>query len=167
MIKVSYFDRGRTNVTKTNISPWLWVKNLPFLLVEVVQMSPGQLLPWQMSLWKLLPFEYCPRNLTLNFGQIRASNSLEYCWHWVCAVVEFECWVVQQSHYSYIRLSCGCGWIKVFEIADMEKVQILPRTSFVGNRHFCKEILLNLDKITLNYCGNHHRYALNLTNIQF
>ena len=51
-------------------------------------MFPGQMLPGQMSLWKLASDRYGPRNLSLKFGQNQATNS------WDIADVEFQVVVV-------------------------------------------------------------------------
>ena len=47
-------------------------------------MSTGQMLPGQMSPWQLVCVKDGPRNLRLNFGQNRVSNS------WDIAYVEFS-----------------------------------------------------------------------------
>ena len=41
------------------------------------QISPGLMLPGQMSLWELESDKDVSKNLTLKFGQNRVSNSLD------------------------------------------------------------------------------------------
>ena len=64
-------------------------------------MSPGQMLPGQISLWQLESVQDGPRNLTLKFGQNRVSNS------WDIADIEFL-WG-PTSNYIEVRLSLSWG----------------------------------------------------------
>ena len=51
------------------------VFSLEILYCWYVQMSPGQMLPGQMSWWQLKSVVYVPRTLCLKFDPNRASNS--------------------------------------------------------------------------------------------
>ena len=75
-------------------------------------MSPGQMLPLQMSLWQLESVLDVPRNLRLKFHQIRVSNS------WDIADFEFVWWVGWYAK----SFSCLCltqlkvmsGWVELW-----------------------------------------------------
>ena len=60
-------------------------------------MSPGRMLPGQMSPWQLTSVEEGPRNLPLKFGQNLASNS------WDIVYIEFV-WVVVVVVYADAEL---------------------------------------------------------------
>ena len=60
-------------------------------------MSTGQMLPGQMSPWQLGCVKDGPRNLCLNFGQNRVSNS------WDIADFEFVWWVGGGGVKSFLR----------------------------------------------------------------
>ena len=58
-------------------------------------MSPGQILPWQMSLLHLESVQDGSKNLSLKFAQYQASNNwdnadVELSWGWVGVVRIFD-----------------------------------------------------------------------------
>ena len=64
-------------------------------------MSPGQILPWQMSLLQLESIQNGPKNLSLKFAQYQVSNS------WDNANIDL----------GYVRLSWGwVGGLKIFDL---------------------------------------------------
>ena len=73
-------------------------------------MSPGQMLPGQMSQWQMASVKDGPRNLPLKFGQNRATNSWDiYFSGWVELVAEPMCRVG----------GVGCGaYVSVGEIEN-------------------------------------------------
>ena len=73
-------------------------------------MSPGQMLPGQMSLWQLESVQDGPRNLPLKFGQNRVSNSwdiadIEFLWGGVVCTVIFMSNL--QLHWGYVVVELG------------------------------------------------------------
>ena len=79
-------------------------------------MFPGQMLPGQMSLWKLVSVRDGPRNLPLKFGQNRVNSSwdiadIEFAWGgWVVFTVVFV------SNLQ-LQLRLGCSWVGVLTIS--------------------------------------------------
>ena len=77
-------------------------------------MSPGQILPGQMSLWQLESVQDGPRNLPLKLGQNRVSNcwditDIEFLWGgWVVGSYA-QSFLHPTSNYIEVRLSLSWG----------------------------------------------------------
>ena len=78
------------------------------------QMSPGHVLPGQMSLWQLKYIQDNRRNLPLKFGQNWVSNNLDI------ATIEFTvvvvCKAIFMQNPNLCNVKLNYGWVGVLTI---------------------------------------------------
>ena len=129
---------ARTNIAWTNVaiaveicSRWsqepifkIWSNSDQYQLRYFCngQMSPGQMLLGQMSLWHLESVQDGPRNLRLKFCQNRFSNSwditdIEFSGGWWVVVVVCKVIFTSNPTLGYVRLNWG--WVGVLTIVNI------------------------------------------------